>query len=77
MSKSKLFVTLTRTCLDLFEVFLFFANFVEAIGFRNYFAILLFSNSIDFDDVDLFEDDLENRIGEKSSSSSKAKALIA
>ena len=77
MSKSKLFITLTRVCLDLFEIFLPLVNFVEAIDFRDYFAILLLSSLIDFNDVDLFGGDLEDRINEKSSSSSKAKALIA
>jgi hypothetical protein len=77
MPKSKLSITLTRVCLDLFEIFLSLANFVEAIGFRDYFAILLLSSSINSNDVDLFEGDLEDRIGEKSSSSFEAKALIA
>ena len=77
MSKSKLSITLTRVCLDLFEIFLSLANFVEAIGFQDYFAILLFSSLIDSNDVDLFEDDLEDRIDEKLLSSSKAKVLIA
>jgi len=77
MSKSKLSITLTRVCLDLFKIFLSLANFVEAIDFQDYFAILLFSSLIDFDNVDLFEGDLEDRIDEKSSSSFKVKVLIA
>ncbi len=77
MPKSKLSITLTRVCLDLFEVFLLLVNFAKAIDFRNYFAILLLSSLIDSNDVDLFKGDLEDRIDEKSSLSSKAKALIA
>ncbi len=77
MSKPKLSITFTRVCLDLFEIFLFSTNFVEAIDFRDCFAILLLSSSIDFSDVDLFEGDLEDRIDEKSWSSFEAKALIA
>jgi len=77
MPKPKLFITFTRVCLDLFEIFLFSTNFVEAIDFQDCFAILLLSNSIDSNNVDLFKDDLEDRIGEKLSSSFEAKALIA
>jgi len=77
MSKLKLSITLTRVCLDLFEVFLSSTNFAKAIDFRNYFAILLLSSSINSSDVNLFEGDLEDKIDEKSSSSSKAKILIA
>jgi len=77
MSKSKLSITLTRVCLNLFKIFLFFANFAKVVDFQDCFAILLLSSSINFNDVDLFEDDLEDRIDEKSLSSSKAKALIA
>jgi len=77
MSKSKLFIMLTHVCLNLFEIFLSLANFVEAIDFQDCFAILFLSNSINFNDVDLFKDDLEDRIDEKLLSSFKAKAFIA
>ncbi len=33
MFKSKLFITFTLVCLNLFEIFLFFANFVKEIDF--------------------------------------------
>jgi len=77
MPKSKLSITLTSVCLDLFEIFLLLANFAKAIDFRDYFAILLLSSSINCNDVDLFEGDLEDRIDRKSSSSFEAKTLIA
>jgi len=77
MFKSKLSITLTRVCLDLFKIFLFFANFVKAIDFRDYFAILFFSSLINFNNVDLFEDNLEDRIDKKLLSSFEAKILIA
>jgi hypothetical protein len=63
--KSKLFVTFTRVCLDLFEIFLLLANFVEEVDFQDCFAILLLSSLINFNNVDLFEDDLEDKIDKK------------
>ncbi len=57
-------------------IFLFLANFIEEIDFRNCFAILLLSSLIDFNNVDLFKNDLEDRIDKKSLSSFEAKTFI-
>jgi hypothetical protein len=54
-----------RVCLDFFKIYLFFANFVKAIDFRNYFAILFLSNLINFNNINLFRNNLEDRIDKK------------
>jgi len=75
--KSKLFITFTYVWLDLFEIFLLFANFVKEVNFRDYFAILFFSSLINFNNVSLFKDNLKDKIDKKLLLSSKAKTLIA
>ena len=77
MFKSKLSITFTRICLDLFEIFLSFTKFVKEIDFRNCFAILLLSSLINSNNINLFKDDLKDRIDKKLSLSSKVKILIA
>ncbi len=77
MFKLKLSITFMRIYLDFFEIFLFFVNFVKEVNFRNCFAILLFSSLIKFNNVNLFKDNLKNKIDKKSLLSSKAKTLIA
>jgi len=77
MSKLKLSITFTRVYLDFFEIFLFFANFIKEVNFRNCFAILLLSSLIIFNNVNLFKNNLKNKIDKKSLSYSKAKTLIA
>jgi len=51
-------------------------NFVEKIDFRNCFAILFLSSLINSNNVNLFKDDLENRINKKLLSSFEAKIFI-
>jgi len=75
--KSKLFITLTCVYLNFFEIFLLFANFVKEVNFRDYFAILFFSSLIDFNNVNLFKDNLKDKKDKNLLSSSKAKTLIA
>jgi len=62
MFKSKLFITFTRVCLNLFDVFLSLANFVKTINFRDCFIIFLSLNFINSNDVNLFRDKLNNKI---------------
>jgi len=66
-----------RVCLDLFKIYLFFANFVKAIDFRNYFAILFLSSLINFNNINLFRNNLEDRIDKKLLLFFEAKTLIA
>ncbi len=66
-----------RACLDLFKIYLFFANFVKAIDFRNYFAILFLSSLINFNNINLFRNNLEDRIDKKLLLFFEAKTLIA
>ncbi len=75
--KSKLFIIFTRICLNLFEIFLFFANFRKAIDLKNYFTILLFSNLINSNNIDLSKDNLEDKINKKLLLFSKVKIFIA
>jgi len=77
ISKLKLFITFTRVCLNLFEIFLFLANFIKEVDFRNCFVILLLSSLINSNNIDLFKNDLKNKIDKKLSLSSKAKTFIA
>jgi len=77
MFKSKLFIMFTRVCLNLFKIFLFFANFVKEIDFQDCFAILLLSSLINSNNINLFKDNLENRIDKKLLLSFEAKIFIA
>jgi len=74
MFKLKLFITFTRIYLNLFDVFLSFANFVKIINFRDCFAIFFSLNFINFNDVNLFRNELNDKIDEIFSSF-KAKTL--
>ncbi len=62
MFKSKLFATLKRACLNLFKIFLLFIDFVETIDFRDRFILLFFFNLIDFNNINLFRDSLDQLI---------------
>jgi len=77
MFKLKLFIMFTYICLNFFEIFLLFANFVKEINFRNCFAILLFSSLINFNNINLFKDDLKDKIDKNLLLSFEAKTLIA
>jgi len=72
MFKSILFAILIYTCLNLFDIFLLFANFARAIDFRNYFVVLLLLNLVNSSNINLFKEDLEDTI-DKLSLFSKAK----
>jgi len=69
-----LFATLIRICLDLFDIFLLFANFARAIDFRNYFAILFLLDFVDSSNINLSRENLEDTI-DKLLLSSKTKTL--